>query len=61
MEHKILSVAEVAATLRIGSSNAKALVARGDISSFTVGRRRLITREALDLFVAKRIKDSQAA
>ena len=48
----LLSVADVAQLLRIHRATVYDLLARGELRSTTLGRRRLIPRAALDEFVA---------
>lgn len=50
-----LSVAEAAHRIGIGLSTVKALVARGEINSFRVGRRVLIPCGAIESFVDERL------
>jgi excisionase family DNA binding protein len=57
----LYNIEESAAALNLSPRTVAALLARGELRSITVGRRRLIPREALNAFVAERIAgDPQA-
>ena len=47
----LLTVEEAAALLRIGRTTAFELVMRGRIQSVRIGRRRLVVRDGLQIFV----------
>lgn len=47
------SIDQAAARLGVSKTTFEALVAAGQIKSFRVGRRRLISRAALEAFVAR--------
>jgi excisionase family DNA binding protein len=47
------SVAEAAAVLGIGRSLAYEMVGRGELRSFTIGRRRLVSADAIAELVAE--------
>lgn len=52
--------AEVAAEmLSIGRTKIYELIGRGELASFTIGRRRLIAVEAIDEYVAARMAEVQ--
>ena len=59
MTDEFLSVAEFARHLRIGESNAKAMLARGDVRSIKVGRRRLVPRSSIDAFVTSKLNECE--
>jgi len=62
METKLLVSAEEAASiLSLGRSKIFELLAEGSLESFTVGRRRLIPRQALDEFVERQREDQRGA
>lgn len=48
------SVAEAAAVLRISRPTLYRLISRGDLATFTLGRRRLVSHQALADLVAER-------
>lgn len=50
-----LTVNEAAQRLRIGRVSLYALLNRGEIQSFTVGRSRRIPTAAIDAYVARRL------
>jgi len=54
-EQVLYDILQSAEVLRISSRTVAALLASGDLSSVTIGRRRLIPRQAIDAFVAARI------
>jgi len=56
----LLSVPEAADMLSIGRSRCYELVLGGELASLKLGRRRLIPREALQAFVAKRLEEVSA-
>jgi len=47
------SIAEAAAMLGIGKTLAYDLIGSGQLPTVTIGRRRLVTRDQLDRFVAE--------
>jgi excisionase family DNA binding protein len=47
------SIPEAAHRLGIGLSNTKMLIARGDVQTVRIGRRRLVVSESLRDFIAK--------
>jgi len=49
-----MTVADTARHLSIGRTSAFALIRSGDLTSFRVGRKRLITTASIDAFVSKR-------
>ncbi|MHB8462582.1 MAG: helix-turn-helix domain-containing protein [Vulcanimicrobiaceae bacterium] len=49
-----ISVAEAGRRIGVGHSTAKALCRSGDLRSFRVGRRRLITYAAIAEYIARR-------
>ena len=51
-ESLLLTVEEAAALLRIGRTTAFELVMRGQLQSVRIGRRRLVVREGLQIYVA---------
>lgn len=53
-EQRVYTVDEAKGILRIGRNTMYGLIKDNDIASIKVGRRRLITREALDDFLANR-------
>jgi excisionase family DNA binding protein len=58
MDSKLLVSAEEAASiLSLGRSKVFELLAAGELESFTVGRRRLIPRQALTEFVERQRQD----
>jgi excisionase family DNA binding protein len=50
--HRLLTVAEVAAELRVSRAQCYVLVSRGDIPSLRIGRLRRVTTADLVAFVA---------
>jgi excisionase family DNA binding protein len=56
---EVLTPEELAAFLKIGRTSAYALLANRAIESFTIGRRRLIMRSAIDRFLTERANNSQ--
>lgn len=50
------SINDAAAVIGIGPTLLEELIARGEIKSFKVGRRRLVSRAALEAFVTKQEK-----
>jgi excisionase family DNA binding protein len=56
---ELLTLAEVAAKLRVVRSTVHELIARGDLRSLTLGRRRFITTDELKRFIAARL-DAEA-
>lgn len=50
----LLSAEQAAALLAINRSTVYELLARGELVSFKIGRRRLISRSAIDQFIAER-------
>jgi excisionase family DNA binding protein len=55
MENLTVSVIEASQRLGLGLSTTKNLVARGDIKSILVGRRRLIPAGELERFIEERL------
>lgn len=53
MEKLLYSVEEAAEALSMGRSLIYELIGRGDLESITVGRRRLVPRDALVVFVER--------
>ncbi len=53
MNTKLLSLKETEAALNLGHTKVCELIADGDIESIKVGRRRLITPEAIDRFIER--------
>ncbi len=53
-----LSMNEAAHRLGVGRSTIKALIARHEIRTFTIGRRRIIATSELDRFVAARLAEA---
>ena len=51
-EQRVMTVEEVGEVLRVGRNTMYGLIADGAIESMKIGRRRLITRTALDKFLA---------
>jgi excisionase family DNA binding protein len=51
----LLSIAEFAAVLRIGLSTAKAIVARGEVESITIGRRRMVPGPEVQRYIEGRL------
>ena len=51
--HDLLTVPEVCDRLRIGRSQVFVYLHTGALRSISLGRRRLVTRAALDAFIAK--------
>lgn len=49
-----LNVAEAAAELRVSSRTVRNLMARGELQQHHIGRRVLVSREALAAFIRKR-------
>ncbi len=49
---RLLDMKEVASALHVGRSTAFGLVARGELRSVTIGRRRLVPAEALEQYLA---------
>ncbi len=54
MDAKLLSVKDTEETLNLGHTKVCELIADGDIESIKIGRRRLVTPEAIDRFIASR-------
>jgi len=54
MEHELLTLAEVAATLRTNLDTARRYVRTGKLAAVKVGRRYLVRRAALAAFLAAR-------
>ena len=54
MDTKLLSIKDTEETLNLGHTKVCELIADGDIASIKVGRRRLVTPEAIDRFIASR-------
>ena len=52
LEQMLFDVAEVARALRIGVSTVRSLVASGKLKGIRVGDRVLVSRRALDEFIA---------
>jgi excisionase family DNA binding protein len=50
----LLSAEQVAALLGVHRSTVFELIGKGDLLSITIGRRRLISRQAVDQFIADR-------
>lgn len=59
MEKLLLRPEEAATALGLGRTKIYSLLALGEIESLTVGRRRLIPRDAVEAFV-KRVRAEQA-
>jgi excisionase family DNA binding protein len=57
----LLTMMETATLLRIGRTQTYELVMSGRIPSVTIGRRRLILREALEEFVRKLLEEQNVA
>jgi excisionase family DNA binding protein len=57
-EPVLMTIPEVASALRINKSYLYALLSAGALRSVRLGRRRLITREALQRFIADREGDA---
>ncbi len=55
MNSKLLSVKDTEETLNLGHTKVCELIADGDIQSMKVGRRRLITPEAIDRFIERMV------
>ena len=53
MKTMLLSLKETEAALNLGHTKVCELVADGDIESIKIGRRRLITPEAIDRFIER--------
>ncbi len=53
MNTKLLSLKETEAALNLGHTKVCELIADGDIESIKVGRRQLITPEAIDRFIGR--------
>ena len=53
MNTKLLSVKDIEDALNLGHTKVCELIADGDIESIKVGRRRLITPDALDHFIGR--------
>lgn len=51
MRRRLLDMREVAAILHVGRSTAFGLVASGELRSVRIGRRRLVSEDALDEFI----------
>jgi excisionase family DNA binding protein len=58
-QNEVFTPEELAAFLKIGRTTTYALLSRQAIDSFTIGRRRLIMRSAVDRFLAERSGSSQ--
>jgi excisionase family DNA binding protein len=54
----LLRPEEVARMLRVSRSAVYALLASGELQSFTIGRRRRIPRSELDKYVARRVAEA---
>ena len=54
MNTKLLSLKDTEAALNLGHTKVCELIADGDIESIKIGRRRLITPEAISKFIARR-------
>ena len=54
MDAKLFSVKDTEETLNLGHTKVCELIADGDIESIKIGRRRLVTPEAIDRFIASR-------
>ncbi len=59
-ESVLMTIPEVATALRINKSYLYALLNAGALRSVRLGRRRLITREALQQFIADREREAAA-
>ena len=57
----LLTMMETATLLRLGRTQTYELVMSGRIPSVTIGRRRLILREALEEFVRKLLEEQNVA
>lgn len=53
-----LTVAETTALLKISRWKLYDLIRNGELASFTLGRRRLIPRDAIDLLVTRHMKEA---
>jgi excisionase family DNA binding protein len=58
VERLCLSVPEAAATLGIGETTCRELIARRQLESISIGTRRLVPSAAIDRFVERRLQDS---
>ena len=61
MDKLLLRPEECAAALGIGRSKVYQLLLSGQIESLTIGRRRLIPRDALEVFVERQRRDVAAS
>lgn len=52
MENNVFTVRDVMRYLRVGRSTAYALFGRADFPSFALGRKLLVTKDALDEWIA---------
>lgn len=57
MEKLCLSINEAAETLSVTPRFVHMLIAKGDVKSVRLGRRRLVPREALERLIADRTKE----
>lgn len=51
-----LNTVEAARYLGIGRTVLYRLIGRGDVDSFVIGHRRLVTRESLDRYIAEQVQ-----
>jgi excisionase family DNA binding protein len=56
---KLLSIDEAATSLSIGRTLLYSILLKGDIESITIGNRRLIPAQALDLYIESRREASR--
>ena len=54
MDTKLFSVKDTEEILNLGHTKVCELIADGDIASIKIGRRRLVTPESIDRFIASR-------
>jgi excisionase family DNA binding protein len=55
-----MSVDDVVTALGVGKSSVNELIYSGKLRSFKVGRRRLVLRDDLDMFIAGQLAESQS-
>lgn len=61
IEPRLIRVADAAAALGIGRTTAYTLIDSGELSTVTVGRRRLVVATSLDKYVARLVASTTSA
>ncbi len=58
--NSLLSVKDIENTLKLGHTKTAELIARGEIKTFKIGRRRLTTADLLQGFIDQKIEEQAA-